>query len=65
MNAKEINASFDLVVYVGGIVNLKKSGAYWISQNGCPLCGAGDDHFQIKQFPDGDMWTASCVLYRP
>jgi ribosomal protein L37AE/L43A len=57
MNAKEINTSFDLVGYVSGIVNLKKSGAYWISQNGCPVCGEGKDRFQIKRTGTGDIWT--------
>jgi hypothetical protein len=52
MNAKEINTSFDLVAYVSSIVDLKQSGAYWISQNGCPICG-GRDRFQIKRGNDG------------
>jgi hypothetical protein len=56
MNAKEVNQAFDLVAYVGGITQLHKSGAYWLSQTGCPICGGGVDRFQIKRTPTGDIW---------
>jgi len=54
MNAKEINATFDLVSYVSSIESLKKSGAYFIGA--CPICG-GRDRFQIKRTATGDIWT--------
>jgi len=54
MNAKEVNATFDLVAYVSGIVSLHKSGVYWIGA--CPMCG-GRDRFQIKRTGMGDIWT--------
>ena len=56
MNAKEINRTFDLVSYVSALVSLHKSGAYWISVNGCPVCGEGKDRFQIKRTLSGDVW---------
>jgi hypothetical protein len=58
VNAQEVNQTFDLVSYVSGLTQLHKSGAYWISKNGCPLCGKGDDHFQIKRFHDSYMWMS-------
>ena len=56
MDAKQVNLSFDLIAYTSGLVTLKKSGAYWISVNGCPICG-GRDRFQIKRTQTGDIWT--------
>jgi hypothetical protein len=55
MNAKQINESFDLVTYISAIVPLHKSGNYWTSVNGCPICG-GKDRFQLKRTSSGDIW---------
>lgn len=52
MNAAQINATFDLVDFVGKIVTLHKS-SVWIGP--CPMCG-GRDRFNIKRFPNGDEW---------
>jgi hypothetical protein len=62
MTAREINQTFDLVSYVSGITQLHKSGAYWLSQSGCPICG-GKDRFQIKRTDTGDIWI--CRKCRP
>jgi hypothetical protein len=56
MNAQQVNSSFDLIGYVGGITSLHKSGVYWISVSGCPVCGGGKDRFQIKHSASGDTW---------
>jgi hypothetical protein len=57
MNAKEVNAAFDLVGFVSGLgVTLHRSGAYWTSVNGCPICRDGKDRFQIKRTVTGDIW---------
>ena len=53
MDAKQVNASFDLVGYAGAIVELHRSGAYFIGA--CPICG-GRDRFQVKRTNSGDLW---------
>jgi DNA primase len=50
MDAKQINATFDLLSLVEG---LQKVGAYHVGA--CPFCG-GKDRFTIKHTPDGDRW---------
>lgn len=52
MNATEINQTFDLVSYVGALVQLTKQGAYYIGA--CPMCG-GHDRFNIKRGAN-DIW---------
>lgn len=54
MNAKQINETFDLVGYAGAIVDLHRSGAYYIGA--CPICKDGRDRFQIKQTTSGAAW---------
>lgn len=53
MDAKQINQTFDLVSYVSGLVDLRKSGAYFIGA--CPMCG-GRDRFNLKRTGTGDVW---------
>jgi hypothetical protein len=60
MDAKQANATFDLVGYAQALVTLHKSGRYFIGA--CPICG-GRDRFQIKQTPSGEIWL--CRKCRP
>jgi hypothetical protein len=53
MNAAQVNASFDLVGYASAIVELRKSGGYYIGP--CPACG-GRDRFNLKHTQSGDVW---------
>lgn len=50
MDAKQINASFDLLTLVG---DLHKAGGYHVGP--CPFCG-GTDRFTVKHMEDGDRW---------
>jgi DNA primase len=52
MDAKEINLTFDLVKYVGQLVQLTKKSNYYIGP--CPMCG-GRDRFNIKR-AECDLW---------
>jgi ribosomal protein L37AE/L43A len=49
---------FDLVSYVSSLVQLRKSGAYYIGP--CPICG-GRDRFNIKR-AEADLWICrKCI----
>ncbi len=50
MDAKQINATFDLLSLVG---DLHKAGGYHVGP--CPFCG-GRDRFTVKHAEDGDRW---------
>jgi len=50
MNARDINATFDLLALVEQHTTLKRAGHYWAGP--CPFCG-GRDRFEIKQANEG------------
>jgi hypothetical protein len=52
MNATKINLTFDLVDYVGRLVQLTKKKNYYVGP--CPMCG-GRDRFTIKR-AELDLW---------
>ncbi len=56
MNAKDINQNFDLLALVGGLTELKHSGAYWIGRCPLPGCTSQNDALNLKQAKDGWLW---------
>jgi hypothetical protein len=52
--ASSLKENFDLLAAVEGMVQLKRTGKWYIGP--CPACNEGDDRFNMMQTPNGWRW---------